>query len=189
MFDAFWADPHFGHKMLIEKGHRPFDTVEEMNETLIERYNSRISTDMIVAWLGDCFFTLAPETRKIMLRLRGRKFLIWGGHDRGFTSMLDKGFCGVAYTMDVRIAGVTCTLSHFPHAGTKHAREMCTDEVDDRYEHLRPIRKRGQFLIHGHTHQKVKVRDNMIHVGVDARDFYPTMEQTIAAEIGAALRK
>lgn len=165
MFDAFWADPHFGHKMLIEKGHRPYDTVEEMNEALIERYNEVVHDDMLVAWLGDCFFTTTPEAKEIMKRLNGRKFLIWGGHDKTFSAMLRLGFCGVAYTMDIQVAGITCTLSHFPFAGTAlHD----TAEEDTRFLSLRPKRKKGQILIHGHTHKNKKLQNGMLHVGVDA---------------------
>jgi calcineurin-like phosphoesterase family protein len=176
MFDAYWSDPHFGHKMLIEKGHRPFDTVEEMNENLIERYNSYITKDMTVAWLGDCFFTTMPEAIDIMKALNGRKFLIWGGHDGTFSSMLRMGFCGVTYSMDVQIAGTVCTLCHFPHSGTpKHD----SAEVDERFPEMRPKKKKGQVLIHGHTHLTAKVSGSSINVCVDAWDWCPAMSYEI----------
>jgi len=176
MFDAYWSDPHFGHRLLIEKKYRPFDSVQAMNRALVYNYNRHITNDMTVAWLGDCFFTTMPVACDIMKALNGRKFLIWGGHDKTFSAMLRMGFCGVTQTMDVRLAGVTCTLCHFPHTGTpKHD----TEEVDERFPELRPHRKRGQVLIHGHTHRTQKVKDRTINVSVDAWDFRPAMRGEI----------
>jgi calcineurin-like phosphoesterase family protein len=176
MFDAYWSDPHFGHKMLIERGYRPFGSIQEMNRELVHNYNRVIKPDMTVAWLGDCFLTVMPVCGEIMSALNGRKFLIWGGHDRSFSAMLRMGFSGVTYTMDVRIAGITCTLCHFPYSGTpKHD----SKEVDERFPEMRPRKKRGQVLIHGHTHQQKKVKDRCINVCVDAWDFAPAMEHEI----------
>jgi len=51
--------------------------------------------------------------------------------------------------------------------------------VDDRYAELRPVRRKGEVLIHGHTHLKRKLHENMIHVGVDAWDFRPVLYEEI----------
>ena len=172
MFNAYWADPHFGHERTIELCPRPFRDVEQMNEALIDNYNSYVTEDMIVAWLGDCFFTTMPEAQEIMQQLNGRKVLIWGGHDKSFSAMLRMGFSAVTYQMDVRISSRVCTLCHFPYEGTpKHD----TEEDDTRFAHMRPIKKKGQVLIHGHTHQKKILNGNMINVGVDAWDYKPVM--------------
>jgi len=178
MFDAYTSDTHFGHKMLIERGYRPFKTVEEMDECLIDNYNSWITDDMTVAFLGDCFLTVMPRCIEIMKRLRGRKFLVWGGHDRSFSAMLRMGFCGVTHTMDVRIAGKVCTLCHFPFSGTpKHD----SKEIDERFPELRPHKKKGQVLIHGHTHLPTRANGHTINVCVDAWNFRPAMEYQVRA--------
>lgn len=82
------------------------------------------------------------------------------------------GFCGVTYTMDIRMYGTVCTLSHFPYEGTpKHD----SKEIDERFPHLRPKKKKGQMLIHGHTHKKKQYLNGMINVCVDAWGFRPAM--------------
>jgi calcineurin-like phosphoesterase family protein len=43
-----------------------------------------------------------------------------------------------------------------------------------------PERKKGLVLLHGHTHDRLKVRGNQIHVGVDAWDWGPALYDDVA---------
>ena len=51
----FIADPHFGHVNAIRLCNRPFETIEEMNETLIQNWNERIHNNDTVYIVGDMF--------------------------------------------------------------------------------------------------------------------------------------
>ena len=76
------ADTHFGHANIIEYEKRPFDTVEEMDEKLIELWNSTVGKDDLIYVLGD--FTLSRRLcviESLVKRLHGRKILIMGNHD------------------------------------------------------------------------------------------------------------
>lgn len=75
----FTADTHFNHANIIKFCNRPFDSVEEMNETLIEHWNEVVKHSDIVYHLGDFGF---GKVESILLRLNGRKRLIPGGHDK-----------------------------------------------------------------------------------------------------------
>jgi len=61
---------------------RGFGSVEEMNEYMIMKWNSRVRKNDDVVILGDFSVGKGPETNLVLERLNGRKFLIRGNHDR-----------------------------------------------------------------------------------------------------------
>ena len=63
----FIADPHFDHKNIIKYCERPFNTVEEMNQTLIERWNSVVKKDDKVFCIGGFFLFVK---KKILLNMQ-----------------------------------------------------------------------------------------------------------------------
>lgn len=79
----FTSDHHFGHKLIIDFESRPFIDVEQMNEAMIESWNSVVGPDDKVFHLGDFSFLNKEATRAIVRRLHGYKTLILGNHDRG----------------------------------------------------------------------------------------------------------
>jgi calcineurin-like phosphoesterase family protein len=62
----FTADFHLGHKNIIRYCNRPFQTVEEMNQEILERLNSRVKANDILYFLGD--FCIGPKARAAELR-------------------------------------------------------------------------------------------------------------------------
>lgn len=49
----FTSDTHFGHKNILRFCKRPWNTVEEMDEGLIQNWNKVVGKDDIVFHLGD----------------------------------------------------------------------------------------------------------------------------------------
>lgn len=97
----FTSDSHFYHANIIKYCNRPFASVEEMNEKLIENWNSVVGKDDIVWHLGD--FCLGPDQKKhipeLVSKLNGRINLVLGNHDHnsvkfyydaGFTRVYDR---------------------------------------------------------------------------------------------------
>lgn len=85
------ADCHFGHDKARELDGRPFSTVEEMDEVMIERWNSVVTRkkDEVVI-LGDFCFGKGERANELLHRLNGKKYLVTGNHDRLF--LRDKKF-------------------------------------------------------------------------------------------------
>ena len=81
----FISDTHFGHKNIITfkdndgKLIRPFSSVEEMDEVMVNNWNSVVKPEDRVYHLGDV--VINRKCLPIMNRLNGRKKLIRGNHD------------------------------------------------------------------------------------------------------------
>lgn len=71
----FTADTHFGSERTLTLSRRPFKTVEEMDETLINNWNSVVGKDDIVWHLGDF------GNYEVVKRLNGKINLIWGNYE------------------------------------------------------------------------------------------------------------
>lgn len=75
------ADCHFGDQRVIGFSHRPFASVEEMDETMIRNWNERVNDWDDVYIVGD-FVHRSVDPTPYLDRLKGRLHLICGNHDR-----------------------------------------------------------------------------------------------------------
>lgn len=75
------SDTHFGHKNIIKYGDRPFENVEQMDEALIENWNSVVKQGDKVYHLGDVWMSNGEAAYKNLRRLNGKKRLVLGNHD------------------------------------------------------------------------------------------------------------
>lgn len=69
---------------------RDFDSIEEMNDFMIEQWNKKIKKNDEVVILGDLSYGNGKQTNEILQQLNGRLFLIKGNHDDRF--LKDKQF-------------------------------------------------------------------------------------------------
>jgi calcineurin-like phosphoesterase family protein len=169
----FTSDLHFGHANIIELCNRPFDSIQHMNDMLVENWNSTVSNDDTVYVVGDFAMGIIADNLPIAQRLNGDKRLILGNHDRPFPTgkNLDRWykeysqyFTDIRITETVIVENISFEINHFPFYGDSHE--------GDRFSDFIPI-DNGQYLIHGHIHSTNKIVDNMIHVGTDAWDYKP----------------
>lgn len=157
----FTSDLHLGYPKVIKNRNRPFDTVEEMNETLIANYNSLVSKKDTVYLLGDLTQKLEPqEANSLLSRLNGKKTLLIGNHDKykKYDAKIFKEMCDYKYLTDKK---VPIALMHYPILAW------------NRYRH-------GSMMLHGHIRSTGEYNErNRVEgirrydVGVDANHFYP----------------
>lgn len=76
------SDTHWSHKNIIKYSNRPFASVAEMNEKLIENWNRAVKPTDNVWHLGDFAFAKIDEIKTILGRLNGFKNFIFGNHDK-----------------------------------------------------------------------------------------------------------
>ena len=116
----FTIDLHFGHENVIRFDNRPFNTVEEMDEEMIKRWNTKVGKGDIVYVLGDFIWKAATnEAVSIIRRLNGQIILIKGNHDRFLhNAAAKKALAGIKDYDDICVTledGTTrrCILSHY----------------------------------------------------------------------------
>lgn len=78
----FISDLHFDHENVIKFDKRPWNTVEKMNQGLVERWNWKVQKGDLVHVLGDLFW---KGDSKMVLgylsNLNGQIYMIKGNHD------------------------------------------------------------------------------------------------------------
>ena len=78
----FTSDLHFGHKNILKfTKPRPFATIEEHDQAIINNWNSVVNRDDTVYVLGDIAMNMDPDVLENHLEcLNGHKRLILGNH-------------------------------------------------------------------------------------------------------------
>lgn len=162
----FTSDTHFGHDKIIHLAKRPFSSVEEMNETMIARWNMVVGKHDHVYHLGD-FAVKSPraETEKILDRLNGHIHLIEGNHE-GDALKVRHRFVAVTSYQEVGPWGTIPKIVLFHY----------------------PIRSwngifKGSWHLHGHTHDLIPSFGKSFDIGVDSHNFNPLSLEEVAAKM------
>lgn len=183
----FVSDTHFNHENIIKFCQRPFQTLEEMDNTLIENWNKVVPQDGIVFHLGDFAWGGFPKWREIREKLNGDIILIKGNHDRknGPQSQenYDALFQYATQQLFIQIEGRRIYLNHLPF--------LCYDGVYREKSGL-------TYQLHGHVHlSNVSERNTgkdcercfsllfptQYDVGVDFNNFTPISWHEVNAKI------
>ena len=166
------ADTHFGHKKSLEfirpdgESLRPFSSVEEMDETMVENWNRVVTRHDTIYHLGDV--VIPRPSLKILDRLNGRKILIRGNHDQGPL----KDFS--SYFEDVRGAFFLQPGSNFMGGLIFTHIPVHPDCLSGHY--------RGN--VHGHLHCHLAMKDGQVDLRyfnacVERNNFAPVALDTI----------
>lgn len=159
----FTSDLHLGHKNILKLGAgRPFQTIEEHDETLISNWNSRVTSEDIVFCLGDFSYKSSKDADQYLSRLNGKKFLIIGNHDNQNSILADGWEMAIPY-QEMDLNGTKITLCHYP-----------IEEWNGYF--------RGAWMLHGHVHgmtNTVAIKENRVDVGVDNFNFTPATFEEI----------
>jgi len=120
----FTSDTHFFHTNIIRYCKRPYRSTEEMNESLINNWNSVVPPDGIVFHLGDFCFAGSDKVKELTSKLNGKIILIKGNHDH-ISRTMERFFEHVSYEMSIEIDKHKLYLNHYPfltYAGIYNSR-------------------------------------------------------------------
>jgi len=116
--NLYISDLHFGHTNMIRYDHRPFADAEEMDNVLIELWNSRVSENDRVYIIGDFAFTSGKNPEWYLDQLKGQKYLITGNHDGIIlkNKKVREYFKEIRQIMKIRDNDKQIVLCHYPLA-------------------------------------------------------------------------
>lgn len=167
MFEVFFtADLHLNHnKEFIYKA-RGFNSVEEMNFSIIENINKNVKFDDEIWILGDLLLGDSLSGVKLLKEINGYKHIIFGNHctlrrQEYYKYLLRTEIHG--YADLVRFKKQSLYLSHYPVIMSNGNEKV-------------PV------CLHGHTHSSNPleyIQFNCINVGLDAWDCRPVHIDTI----------
>jgi len=135
------SDSHFNHWNINRYTKRRFSNLEQMNSTLIGKWNKVVRPNDIIINVGDVIFTKgeSEEIKKVIKKLNGRKILVMGNHDRkSMAFYLSNGFDFVCEKFTWQFNNHRLLFLHNPN-------NIIARDYRD-----------YNFIIHGHWHNKGK---------------------------------
>ena len=157
------SDTHFGHvgvtKFLREDGSklRSFESVEEMDEVMVENWNNVVSDKDRVYHLGDV--VINRRALQTLSRLKGRKVLIKGNHDIFRLEDYLPYFDDIRAYVVKQVNGKRVIMSHIPiHPGSMG---------------------RWRLNIHGHLHNNFVTKDYINGSDTPKDETYDPLNETV----------
>lgn len=156
---------HFNHQNIIAycPESRPFKTVAEMNEAIIQRWNSVVKEDDTVIHCGDFFMGQNKEIEPILSKLNGKIILVRGNHDsKARREIYEKNGVEVHDIFYLPYKGRFFIFCHFPISNEEFMRMVREDNSEC-------------ILVYGHVHDNAPsgLVDGTFHAGVDTNDLTP----------------
>jgi calcineurin-like phosphoesterase family protein len=167
------SDTHFFHENILKftdsttgelvRGGR-FSSVNEMNECMLDNWNSVVSPGDKVYHLGDVTMGHNEEFLKFWPKLNGSKRLIVGNHDD--IKFLSTGGLFAKVQMWRMFPEFGLMFSHVP----LHINSLYRYPSKDSTETFEPV---AMLNVHGHLHQNPSPEGPYRNVSVEAIDYTP----------------
>lgn len=137
----FISDTHLNHANILKwdtsSRKNRFESIEHMNETILDNWNSVVKKGDIVYHLGDVFFGPKEDFLKMWPKFNGSKRLILGNHDDA--KFMSSGGLFKKILLWRVWHDKPLLFTHIPvHEGSIHER----------------IKEKGGINVHGHIHDK-----------------------------------
>lgn len=172
------SDTHFDHENIIDYCNRPFDSLDEMENRIVNNWNSRVSYGDNILFGGDLAMAPAGKAASYSERLSGNMVVLMGNHDSfskwkaPFPVLESKYFQYNYYGEEYEFY-----YSHWPEGYSEN-----NQRNDNRKEpeYSNPPEWFDGWNIHGHVHNNdlsnypfVNPEDKRINVGVEVLGYKP----------------
>ena len=153
------SDLHLFHNRILEKFNRPFSSVEEMHEMIINNWKNKVKADDTVYILGDVGMYHPQEIGNILNNLPGHKILITGNHDfkNIHSGSYKKVFDKITSYLEIEDNGRNVILFHYP-----------IEDWNGKY--------REYYHLHGHIHNNedsLSQKERRFNVSAEVVDYTP----------------
>ena len=174
----FTSDLHLGHNKPFVYAARGFNSVDEMNEQIIENLRAVVGPYDDLYILGDLTLGSLLNALPLLRRIPGRVHVIIGNHDTDNRIVAYKNLgWEVHFANVIKYGKYSFFLSHYP-VDTSNAGE---DKLT-----------LATINLYGHTHQKDAWNSNRpfaYHVGVDSHACKPILLSDIIDELHENINK
>ena len=147
-----WSDMHFNHANIQEYAQRPTESLQAMENRMLDQYRRLISPSDVVIFGGDVSMGRSEQIAACFTKIKalpGTKVLVRGNHDQSTMTQLTEVFDYVcaAFTFNTEHGLIDCT--HYPMPTLP-----------------------GRRALHGHTHQHL-ISTNHINMSVEHTHYAP----------------
>lgn len=158
----FTSDTHFGSQRTLELSKRPFNCIDEMDNSIINNWNNIVKEDDIVYHLGDF------GNYDVSNKLNGKIYLLLGNYE----------------IKDINDSKITIEQLHSSNFNFYciflNPFELCLNENLNVYCcHEPEFYLKNHFNLFGHIHQLQMVKKFGLNVGTDCHKFKPIDIDTI----------
>ncbi len=166
----FTADHHFGHKRILEYSERPFESIEAMDQAMIERWNEKVGPEDEIYHLGDVGLCSPGKLRKILAQLNGKIYLIKGNHEKSALTCRER-FEWIKDYYELAVPDPDHDRGRQPIVLFHYALRVWNAS------HW------GTYHLYGHTHGTLPddPKARSFDIGVDCHNFYPLSYDEVKA--------
>jgi calcineurin-like phosphoesterase family protein len=181
----FTADEHYGSERHLFLNKRPFSTVAEADETMVNRFNQIADDDTLTFHIGDF-----GDFEMVEL-LKGQHILICGNYDDEVKGTAVKGFVGLATgqycfnqvdtntlfgfigLVNLVHKPIDCVMTANGDVVCNESRRPASQPFVCEFDSLRDSITNPVYNIFGHIHGLRKITKYGLNVGVDANNYSP----------------
>lgn len=172
------SDTHFNHKNIIDYCNRPFESLEEMESTLIKNWNEVVSHSDTVLFGGDLAMCNPSKAVMYSKKLNGNLVVLSGNHDnfskwKSPFTVLESEYFEYNYYGDKY-------EFYYTHWPPNYSERTDRDDSRKQPKYSSPPKWFDGWVIHGHTHNNdlknfpfVNNKKKTINVGCEVLNYTP----------------